>query len=159
MENAINNFISLYLSPNNIMLLFVVLLIIMAIAIVLIIYSEFKRDKKDNNSFSIEEAKKELESNTELRVKKDYEGIEEYENEQEKKAIISYEELLENASKLEIDYSDEEDIPDLTIHKVNLKTNEDKEFIKKSETKVNSFYSYEAEEEFLKKLKEFRANL
>jgi len=40
-----------------------------------------------------------------------------------------------------------------------LKKNEDKEFIKKSETKVNSFYSYEAEEEFLKKLKEFRANL
>lgn len=74
--------------------------------------------------------------------------IEEYEKNQEQKAIISYDELLRNASLLEVNYIEkprEEGAP----------------IIKQVEIKEQPLkgVSYTAEEEYLKILKEFRANL
>lgn len=78
------------------------------------------------------------------------EAIAKYEEEQEKKAIISYEQLVKNASNITLSYTEEEqkskDAPKVT--KIEVK-----------ETEVSAPDSYLAEEEFLSILKEFRINL
>lgn len=79
-----------------------------------------------------------------------------YEEEQEEKAIISYEELLERTNEWAINYSEEEAIAeDLTIKKVDLNNLVNKEIIIKPEIKV-SVLSYEKEEAFLAALKELQ---
>lgn len=76
-----------------------------------------------------------------------------YEEEQEEKAIISYEELLEKRNDFALNYSDEESIDDdLTIKKVDLSNLVNKEIVVKPEIKV-SVISYEKEEAFLEALK------
>lgn len=74
--------------------------------------------------------------------------IEEYETEQENKAIISYSELLKNANSLELEFIEKP------------KEDEDAPVVKQVEVK-QSFkgVAYTAEEEYLKILKEFRNNL
>ena len=76
--------------------------------------------------------------------------IEKYEEEQEKKAIISYEQLVKNASNITLTYKEEEpkkkDAP--KVNKIEIEQKE----VTPSENYVN-------EEEFLKILKEFRLNL
>lgn len=156
---SINNFIVNVFTPDNIMILLVIFLVLLAIVVICLIRSGVKENKKVEIK-ETKEIKKDI-TDTEI-IKKiepnqTYEKIDQYEKEQEKKAIISYEELLKNASKLQVDYEDDEDIADIAIHKVTLKESEKKEV----NNVVNnmSFYSYSEEEEFLKKLKEFRANL
>lgn len=79
-----------------------------------------------------------------------------YEEEQEEKAIISYEELLERTNEWAINYSEEENVAeDLTIKKVDLNNLVNKEISLKPEIKV-SVISYEKEEAFLKALKELQ---
>ena len=74
--------------------------------------------------------------------------IEEYETEQENKAIISYSELLKNANSLELEFIEKP------------KENEEAPIVKQVEVK-QSFkgVAYAAEEEYLKILKELRNNL
>ena len=75
--------------------------------------------------------------------------IKKYEEEQEKKAIISYEQLLKNASNITLTYKEEE------TKKGSPKINK----IEVKEHEVTPAESYIDEEEFLKILKEFRLNL
>ena len=79
-----------------------------------------------------------------------------YEEEQEEKAIISYDELLERTNEWAINYSEEESITeDLTVKKVDLNNLVNKEISLKPEIKV-SVISYEKEEAFLAALKELQ---
>jgi len=79
-----------------------------------------------------------------------------YEEEQEEKAIISYEELLERTNDWAINYSEEENIAeDLTVKKVDLNNLINKEVTLKPEIKV-SVLTYEKEEAFLAALKELQ---
>lgn len=79
-----------------------------------------------------------------------------YEEEQEEKAIISYDELLERTNEWAINYSEEENIAeDLTVKKVDLNNLVNKEISLKPEIKV-SVISYEKEEAFLAALKELQ---
>lgn len=73
-----------------------------------------------------------------------------YEAEQEEKAIISYEELLEKNKLGNIHYEEENVREDLTIKKINLDSLLEKP---KEEIKPICFFDYKKEEEFLKKLK------
>lgn len=77
-------------------------------------------------------------------------AIQKYEEEQEKKAIISYEQLLKNASNITLSFK-EEDKKDADAPIVNKVEIEQKE--------VTGAESYLEEEEFLKILKEFRTSL
>ena len=77
-------------------------------------------------------------------------AIAKYEEEQEKKAIISYEQLLKNASNITLTYT-EEDLKKEDAPRVNKIEVEQKEI---SEPEV-----YLEQEEFLKILKEFRVSL
>ncbi len=82
-----------------------------------------------------------------------------YEEEQEEKAIISYEELLNRKNDFAINYSEEENIDEeLTIKKVDLDNLINKEVRIKPEVKV-SLISYEKEEAFLKALKTLQQQL
>ena len=75
-----------------------------------------------------------------------------YEKDQEEKAIISYDELLQRQNKYAVNYEKEELLDDLVVKKVNLNDLVNKnEQVKIKEVRV---ISYEKEEAFLKALKE-----
>ncbi len=82
----------------------------------------------------------------------------EYEKDQEEKAIISYDELLNKKNKYAINYEKEEVIDDLIVKKIDLNDLENKtgEEYPSSNAKV---ISYQKEEEFLKALKELNSLL
>lgn len=86
-------------------------------------------------------------------------NLNQYEEEQEEKAIISYDELLKRKNDFAINYSEEENIDeDLTIKKVDLEHLLNTEVIVKPEIKV-SVISYEKEEAFLEALKTLQKTL
>jgi len=86
-------------------------------------------------------------------------NLNKYEEEQEEKAIISYEELLNRKNDFAINYSEEENIyEDLTIKKIDLDNLLNKEIVVKPEIKV-SVISYEKEEAFLEALKTLQQKL
>ncbi len=82
-----------------------------------------------------------------------------YEEEQEKKAIISYEELLKNAASLNIKYEEphQKEETEPVIKKIEI-NNEDN-FVKTEVQSTNKVLDYVEEEEFLKVLKKFRMDL
>lgn len=80
-----------------------------------------------------------------------------YEKDQEEKAIISYEELLQRQNKYAVNYEKEELLDDLVVKKVDLSDLVNKnEQVKIKEVRV---ISYEKEEAFLKALKELNSLL
>ena len=80
-----------------------------------------------------------------------------YEKDQEEKAIISYDELLQRQNKYAVNYEKEEIIDDLVVKKVDLNdlVNKDEQ-VKIKEVRV---ISYEKEEAFLNALKELNSLL
>ena len=80
-----------------------------------------------------------------------------YEKDQEEKAIISYDELLQRQNKYAVNYEKEEMIDDLVVKKVDLNdlVNKDEQ-VKIKEVRV---ISYEKEEAFLNALKELNSLL
>lgn len=81
----------------------------------------------------------------------------EYEKDQEEKAIISYDELLQKHNKYALNYEKEEVLDDLVVKKVNLNNLINTE--KLDEVKNVRAISYEKEEAFLKALKELNSLL
>ena len=83
-----------------------------------------------------------------------------YEAEQEEKAIISYDELLEANKKVSINYSEEKNIDDVLVKKIDLDKNKSllREYTKELNSKVE-LVSYEHEEDFLKALKQLQSLL
>ena len=82
-----------------------------------------------------------------------------YEEEQEQKAIISYDELLKRKNDFALNYSEEENIDDdLTIKKVDLDNLINKKVTVEPNLKV-AVISYEKEEAFLEALKTLQQNL
>ncbi len=79
-------------------------------------------------------------------------GIAEYEKDQEEKAIISYDELLQKKNKYAVNYEKEEVLDDLVVKKVDLNDLVNKNIV--DEIKEVRVISYEKEEAFLNALKE-----
>ena len=112
-------------------------------------------DKKDDSEITslkaITEALEQAEPST-INLNK-------YEEEQEEKAIISYEELLKRKNDFAINYSEEENLSDdLTVKKVDLDNLINKDVVEKPVIKV-SVISYEKEEAFLEALKQLQQKL
>ncbi len=84
-----------------------------------------------------------------------------YEEEQEEKAIISYEELLNHKNDFALNYSEEENVDgDLTIKKVDLDNLVNKDAKLKPELNLNvTVLSYEKEEAFLEALRTLQQKL
>ncbi len=112
--------------------------------------------KKEVEEYNDEEGELlDLESLTKkLKEKKDNEqvSINEYEQEQEEKAIISYDELLQKHNRYSINYEKEEVLDDLVVRKVNLNNLINEE--EKEERQQVRVISYQKEEAFLSALKE-----
>lgn len=86
-------------------------------------------------------------------------NLNKYEEEQEEKAIISYDELLKRKNDFAINYSDEEMLDDdLTVKKVDLDNLVNKDVIAPTKIKV-SVISYQKEEAFLEALKQLQQKL
>ena len=86
-------------------------------------------------------------------------NLNKYEEDQEEKTIISYDELLKRKNDFAINYSEEESLDDdLTVKKVDLDNLINKEVRVKPEIKV-SVISYEKEEAFLEALKKLQQTL
>ena len=79
-----------------------------------------------------------------------------YETEQEEKAIISYDELIQKNYPGAISYSDTSSDDDILVKKVDLEDTQriNIEKIKEEKEKVENLLNYEHEEQFLKELKE-----
>lgn len=84
-----------------------------------------------------------------------------YEEEQEERAIISYDELVEASKNVSINYSEEKNIDDVLIKKVDLDNTGKIELdpIKKELNSKVEVVSYEHEEAFLKALKQLQSLL
>ena len=114
-----------------------------------------KLNKEDNNELaSLKEITEALENAEPSSI-----NLNKYEEEQEEKAIISYDELLQKKNGFAINYSEEENLDDeLTVKKVDLDNLVNRDVVVKPEIKV-SVISYEKEEAFLEALKNLAQKL
>lgn len=121
------------------------------------ILNEFQEIKTDNEVYDDEEnelldlemlTKRLKDEQNESRIK-----FTEYEKDQEEKAIISYDELVEKHNRYAINYEKEEIFDDLVVKKVDLHDLENKEIVEDIKEEVRVI-SYKKEEDFLKALKE-----
>ena len=115
------------------------------------IISDYELCEEENAVISREELEQKAKERREtLGETENQKAIDAYEEEQEKKAIISYEQLLKNASNITLTYK-EEDLKKKDAPKVTKIEVEQKE--------VSAPEVYLEQEEFLKILKEFRVSL
>lgn len=113
--------------------------------------SDFKNEREVNDLKAITEALEKAEPNQI--------SLNDYEEEQEEKAIISYEELLKHKNDFALNYSEEENIgDDLTVKKVDLDNLVNRDIHVKPNLNV-AVISYEKEEAFLEALKTLQQKL
>ncbi len=118
--------------------------------------------KRPNDDLDLSSITKELENISQARV-----NLTPYEEEQEEKAIISYDELLKTKSDLKINYQGEETLDDVLVKKVDMENmtseldmSKVREIIKEKENnKAPVVISYEKEEAFLESLKKLQQML
>lgn len=187
MKNLIMDFVSFIKSLTLIDILFIISLIGLVVLIVTLIYIiKVNKDEEiefldDNDNINDEKQKDDNEELDLVSITKEIEEsptrpitLNDYEREQEEKAIISYDELVKTKEipVEEINYKNEEDIDGLTIKTVNqdeltkpielpkIKTKETTT-IKKQEDDTNdkTLISYDKEEEFLDALKQLESVL
>lgn len=151
---------------------FFAVLALMLLVIILIYFIRENRVDEDNNiTFTqdkdikkIDEASSEITSLKEItealeNAEPSSVNLNKYEEEQEEKAIISYDELLKRKNDFAINYSDEEMLDDdLTVKKVDLDNLVNKDVIAPTKIKV-SVISYQKEEAFLEALKQLQQKL
>ena len=135
----------------------VILMILVVTLIYFIRINEDEDDKKNEDETAEMKIVKELREN----MKSDDEVVinfTDYEKEQEDKAIISYDELVNKNNNYGLNYEKEDIYDDLSVKKVNL----DNLTNKNNETKVNSeirVISFAKEEAFLEALKRLQKEL
>lgn len=122
-----------------------------------------KRDDNLEKYYKNEENESEYINSIKESIEKDYKPtaikLTDYEEEQEKSAIISYEELIKNKDKFNVSYDEsyENDNKEISVKKISLESTNTKE-VTKSELEVK-LMKYDKEEEFLIALKQLQRNL
>ncbi len=173
MSNLFNDIIGFLKTLNYVDLIFFFAVILLIVLIISLIYflrvnedvfeeetkEDFYDDEKDAlidlKTITKEIEKKEKTTNVELTK---------YEDEQEEKAIISYDELLKKCKQNNIKYEREEVVDDLIIKKVSLSPKENDYSVLEEIDEDKSFvsekiFSYEKEEAFLEALKNLQLGL
>ena len=135
---------------------FFAVLILMILIVTLIYFIKINKDEEPN--------KNDLEETQEMKIAKELRDsmknseptikFTDYEKDQEDKAIISYDELLNKGSNYELNYEKEETHDDLTVKKVDLDNlvNKNSSITPNLEVRVISFQKEEAFLEALKRL-------
>lgn len=154
----LNNIGSFLLALRLVDIIFFLSVLILMILVVTLIY--FIKINKD------EDEKKDMEETAEMKIVKELKesmknneptiNITNYEKDQEDKAIISYDELLNKNKNYGINYEKEETYDDLTVKKVDLDNlvNKSAEITPNIEVRVISFQKEEAFLEALKRLQQ-----
>ena len=150
------------LNPIDILLYFaVVILIVLILSLIYIIKTSDDEDEIEekgssyykeikNDDLDLKEVMADLSATSSI----PHEETTSYEEEQEEKAIISYEELLRKSKFGRLDYEENETKNDeITIKKVNLEHLSQPK-LKEELPKTNNLFKYEKEEAFLKALKQ-----
>lgn len=174
MKNLFYDFTTFIKSLSLVDILFIVAILGLVVLIVTLIYIvkmnneedfEFNEDENINNEddeLDLVSISKEIDESPTKPI-----TLNDYEREQEEKAIISYDELIKTKDipVEEINYKSEEDIDGLTVKKVDIdeltkpielpkiKLKEFKDNELKDNEEKNILISYEEEEEFLNALK------
>ena len=147
-------------NKDFLLFILIVFLIVSSMLMVYLVYSqnrqltkELIKDKKDNNK-EIQELK-ELSKTLENLPKNNNVELTDYEAEQEEKAIISYDELLNTRNNVSINYLDSKVEDDILVKQIDLDNTGKIELdpIKQELNTKVTLVSYEHEEEFLKALK------
>ena len=135
---------------------FFAVLILMILIVTLIYFIKINKDEEPN--------KNDLEETQEMKIAKELRDsmrnseptikFTDYEKDQEDKAIISYDELLNKGSNYELNYEKEETHDDLTVKKIDLDNlvNKNSSITPNLEVRVISFQKEEAFLEALKRL-------
>ena len=161
--NIINDVIKFIQTLSVVDIIFFMAVLVLMLLIITLIYfivdnknEEVISEKKEENKniLELKEITKALEEAPVSNI-----DLNDYEEEQEEKAIISYDELLKHKNDFAINYSEEENIADdLTIKKVDLDNLVNTEI--KEQPKLNvTIISYEKEEAFLEALKTLQQKL
>ena len=178
-ENIANSDVLVYI--------FVIFLIVVSMMMIYLVYNQNKqlteelmtRDKhlRDNKNNNQELDLKSLTKELEAAPKEKNIELTKYEAEQEEKAIISYEELVNANKNLSINYSDTDELDNIVVKKVDLdntgkynineitaeldRTKEENQPIKVEEVEPISIpvATYDHEEEFLENLKQVQSSI
>ena len=139
---------------------FFAVLIVIILVITLIYFIKINKDDEEEKKQDDETAEMKIVKEIRENMKNDDVVINftDYEKDQEEKAIISYDELLNKSNKYGLNYEKEDVYDDLSVKKVNL----DNIANKNSEIKVNSdvrVISFAKEEAFLEALKRLQKEL
>lgn len=127
-----------------------------------LVYIMFLIKKDDDMGVYFKEEDTDLEVLKET-IEKEYKPssikLTDYEEEQERNAIISYQELIKSKDKVNISYDDEYVSPneEINVKKINI-SDDVKSEVKNEEIKV-TLMSYDKEEAFLTALKQLQQNL
>lgn len=138
---------------------FFAVLILMILVVMLIYFIKVNKDEDEKSLGETQEMKiaKELKKNMKNKEEATI-NFTNYEQEQEDKAIISYDELLKKGSNYELNYETEEMQDDLSVKKVDL----DNLIKEKSDATPNlevRVISFQKEEAFLEALKRLQQEL
>lgn len=144
------------LSPIDFLLFFSILvLIILVVSLIYIIKTNDEEEFLDNDieqDINLEEVVSTIEKTNSPNI-----SLTNYEKDQEEKAIISYEELLEKNKEGSINYNDEAVIDDeISVRKIDLDhiiNDNEKNQDKKINVDSNNSFKFAKEEEFLQALK------
>lgn len=169
--HIINDIVGFLKTLSFVDVVFFFAVLALMLLIITLIYFIRENQSDDNNILPKDDNKKEqIIDNSEIgNLKEITKALEEasqpaidlnkYEEDQEEKAIISYDELLKKKNNFALNYLEEENIDDdLTIKKVNLDNLFNKEVPMDNEIKV-TVISYDKEEAFLEALKSLQQKL
>ena len=135
---------------------FFAVLILMILIVTLIYFIKINKDEEPNKNDleETQEMKIAMELRDSMRNSEPTIKFTDYEKDQEDKAIISYDELLNKGSNYELNYEKEETHDDLTVKKVDLDNlvNKNSSITPNLEVRVISFQKEEAFLEALKRL-------
>ncbi len=106
-------------------------------------------DSKDENDFDIKNAIEQISQEQPKNI-----DLTEYEKEQEEKAIISYEELVNSIKRNKINYADESNDDNISIKKIDLDNLISDEVEEQSVDYSYKQINFQHEEKYLKELKE-----
>ena len=157
------NGVSHITSHDFLLIIVTITLIVISVTMVYLVYSQKINEKleeknKKKNAYNEMIELKELSKKLENISPTNNANLTKYEEEQEERAIISYDELLKNKNNVSIGYESTELKDDIEVKKIDLDSPGEIELdpIKRKNNSKVTLVSYEHEEEFLKSLKELQ---
>ncbi len=147
--NSIKGFITSLTLTDITLIAAIIILMILIIILMYVQKNEIPVTEEETKDLDLMEIQKDILKNNKPKTV----DLTSYEEEQEEKAIISYEELLQNTGQFKLNYEEENYNDGLSIKKVDTE-NLTIELPRLNETRITA-NKFKTEEEYLIKLKQF----